>query len=925
VSYRLERVVGRDVELGILDGLLEGVGSGPSMLLVSGEAGIGKSTLWEAGIERSVERSWHVLSCRPVGVEARLSYAGLGDLLSGVLEDALPTLPVPQRRALEVALLLAEPNASPLDVRAVGLGLRGVLGTLASVGPVLVAIDDFQWLDVPTARALQFAARRLGQEPISILVSWRLGEGVPVALDELLPPERVVRLEVGPLSRGALARVVRSQVAEAFTRATLVRLHEASGGNPFFALEIARALRRLGTEPAPGEPLLVPENLSDLVRERLDSLPAGTGAALVAAAALSRPTPALIKRLTGSGSSLRAAVQAGVIELEGEWIRFTHPLLASVVYSTATVNQRRRLHRKLAILVDDPEERARHLGLATEVHDEEVAAALEEAGRLARARGAPETAAELAEQAWRLTSPLHTDDRARRKVEAAESHLQTGDLARARVLLEQATSTLPPGPVRARGLVALALVQAHEASRWEESFATEEQALREVGEDNRLRAEIERQLGWSYAASRQALRAEPHARVALELAERLEDRVLLAEALAAYASVEFQRGRGFRRDLIERALALDTLYEHPRVFRHPNWPFHMLLRWTGDHVGARSSLETLLRVALERGEENAPPWLLGHLSEVELEAGNWAAALRLAEEAYALAVDTGQDAPRRNALMARADVEAHQGKTEAARAVAEEQLETGSETGRIGSRALLGFIELSLENAAAAARYLTPLLRDARRAGVEDPSVYPFWPDAIEALIACGELERAESVLGWLEKCGRTLDRPWALATAARSRGLLAAGRGDLDAALAAFGAALREHERLAMPFELARTLLALGAVRRRANRKRAARETLQKALELFEQLGAQLWADRARAELGRVSGRQPAGGKLTEGERRVAELIVRGRTNREAAAELFLSERTVEGHLSHIYAKLGVRSRVELARRLASSPVKSG
>jgi DNA-binding CsgD family transcriptional regulator len=511
------------------------------------------------------------------------------------------------------------------------------------------------------------------------------------------------------------------------------------------------------------------------------------------------------------------------------------------------------------------------------------------------------------------------EDIGRRQIEAAEHHLHAGDLARARALLEQATSTLQPGSVRARGLLTLSRVQADESDHWDEPLATLEQALREVGDDNRLRAEIERQFAWACAADRRAARAEPHARAALQLAESLGDRVLLAEALAVYASVEFQRGRGLRRELMERALALDTLYEHTRVARNPNWPFEWLLTWTGDYAGARTCLETLLVLARERGEESAPPWLLCALSEVELVAGYWDTALRLADEARTMAAATGQSSLLREARAARAHIDAYQGRIGAARPVAEELLATGSHFDRVHARALLGFIELSLENAVAAARLLTPLLSDARRNGVEDPSVYPFWPDAIEALIASGELDEAEPVLEWLEERGQTLERPWAQATAGRCRALLSAARGDVGAALGAAREAAHVHSVLEQPFEFARTLLIKGRVARRAKKKRVARDALEQAREIFDRLDAALWSKQALEELARIGGRAPSGTELTPTEERVAALVAEGHANREVASALYVSENTIESHLTHIYAKLGVHSRTELAGRITA------
>jgi len=911
-------IVGREVELASVERFLDSVTAGPVFFVIEGEAGIGKTTIWDAGVARARERLCWVLMSRPAESETKMSYAALGDLLDPVLEETLRQLPEPQRRALEVALLRTKAKGAPPEPRTVGVAVLNVLRALAKVAPVVVAVDDLQWLDPSSARTLEFALRRLESLPVGLLATWRNGPRRVGAI-ALTGAERV---PVGPLDAAALDPVIRAHLDTGFAPPTLHRLEKVSGGNPFYALEIARALVQQGGQMAPGEPLPIPHDLDELVGRRLARLPSGTRTALVAAAALSRPTSALVAAATSKGDELDKAERAGVIAIDREAIHFTHPLLAAAVYASATANERRVLHRRIADAVEDREERARHLALAAEGPDEEVAAALEAASVAARGRGAPETAAEHAEQAWRLTPPDRVEDVQRRKIGAADHLLHSGDHRRAHTLIDQAISALDAGPLRARALVTLGLIQAHAFNRWDESIATLEQALKEVGDDERLRAETERQVGWSSAARSRALQAEPHVGAALELAERLGDRVLLAEALAAYASVEFQRGRGFRRDLMERALALDTSYEHARIFRHPYWALRTPLQCSGDLAGARVALETLLRLAHERGEENAPPWLLWALSEVEKEAGDWDAALRLADEAQALAVQTGQETPRQNALETRAETEAHYGRTEAARKWAEQELTSDGE--HWGAQMLLGFIELSLERSAAAARHLAPVLKEARRHGVDDPSVYPFWPDAIEALVGTGELDRAEEVLEWLEERGRMLDRPWALATAGRCRALLCAARGDLASALESVEAALRAHERLPQPFELARTLLVKGRIARRAKQKRMAREALEQAVEIFDRMGAALWSKQARGELARIGGRV-ATGDLTPTQSRIAELVASGHTNREVAEAMFVTVKTVEANLSKIYRKVGVTSRRELARELRSgAPTKA-
>ena len=241
-------VVGRESELAAIHDFLDGVPAGPAALLVVGEPGIGKTTLWNEGVAAAGERGRRILSCRPVEAEIALPFAALGDLLERVPGDVLARLPEPQREALEIALLRAETKPGPLHGRAVGVGVLGAIRALAEDVPVVVAIDDVQWLDSPSADALAFAARRLRDEPVGFLLARRADarDDAPLPLESALDPTRVTRLSVGPLDLQSLDRLLRSQLDRQFLRPALVELQRVSGGNPFFALELGRALHRAG-------------------------------------------------------------------------------------------------------------------------------------------------------------------------------------------------------------------------------------------------------------------------------------------------------------------------------------------------------------------------------------------------------------------------------------------------------------------------------------------------------------------------------------------------------------------------------------------------------------------------------------------------------------------------------------------------------
>ena len=289
-------IIARQSELAALDDFLAGIAEGPEALFFEGEAGIGKTWLWREGLDRARARGVRVLATRPGGAEVQLAFAGIADLLNDVLDQVLGELPPPQRRALAIALLVEDPDGAPPDDRAVGAAFLATLRMVAADGPVVLAVDDVQWLDTASERALEFALRRLGGEQLAVLGTIRVSpeESEPVELLRSLPHERLTRLSIGPLSVGALYELIKARLGVQLSRSTLLRLHETSAGNPFYALELGRALVDLGEEPVPGEPLPVPAGLRDLVLGRLRQLPERTREALLVASAVSRPTLAVL-------------------------------------------------------------------------------------------------------------------------------------------------------------------------------------------------------------------------------------------------------------------------------------------------------------------------------------------------------------------------------------------------------------------------------------------------------------------------------------------------------------------------------------------------------------------------------------------------------------------------------------------------------
>ncbi len=913
-------VIGREDELASIESFFDRVETGPAALVLSGEAGIGKTILWESGVEEARGRFGRVLSCHGVEAEASLSYAGLSDLLADSLDDIASSLPLPRRRALEVALLLAEPGEAPPDPHAIGLAVLDALRALAERGPVLVALDDAQWLDPPSAGVLQIALRRLREEPIGLLATLRLGPDVEsaVELERVFSETRLVDLSIGPLSLAAVQRLLTTRLGLDLTRPEITRVQDATAGNPFFALELGRELVRTNTRPTAGRALPMPESLQELLGDRLARLPTHTGDVLLQAAALARPTLELVTAAYGEREpvleALEAAVREGVVGLDDSSIRFTHPLLASISYEQAPVWKRRAVHRALANVVTDVEERARHLALAAEGPDSVVASYLDAAAEQAAARGAPRAAGELSELAADMTpdDPLLTR---RRRLQAGKYYSRAGSRDQAVALLDQLLEQVPPGPERADVLLARISTFVGDTSVL---LALSDEALDSAEDDDVRSARVLASRTWVHLIKADGAAALADGRAALRKAEQADDPTLVVTTIARLAQAEVW-GADVTPGLLERGVEIEERLGLELDYRtSPRAYLPRLLMRRGELGRARAMLEEAEASSAASGDAFTRTHALWYLSILEWLAGRWQLALAHA----ATANDVTEQLWEHTMYVGRfrALIETDLGLVEQARASAEGGLayarSSSNETFLIVTLGVLGRLELALGNLEAAGDYLRELPGRLLAGGLNDPT-QPLWSDAIETLVALGELEQAGVYLEDYERYAGQLGSPLAMEGVLRCRGLLYAATGDVPAALAAFDGAIAEQPIPVWPFERGRTLLCLGVVRRQAQQKRAARENLEQALALFEELGARLWADKARAELRRIGGRAPTSDDLTETERRVAELAGRGRSNKEIAAELFMGVSTVEAHLSHVYRKLGVR-RAGLASRLA-------
>jgi DNA-binding CsgD family transcriptional regulator len=903
-------VVGRQPELDAAAEFIEQVARGPAVLAFEGEAGIGKTTVWRAACDLAKCASYGILTTRPAEPDRQLSFVGLTDLFSELEARLFADLPDPQRLALDAALLRGHGRVS--NSRAVYTAVLTVLTRLASEVPLVLAVDDLQWLDPASARALEFASRRLTTQRVGLLLASRLGElGDVAGLSRASAGRWSKRLGLESLSLAGTQRLLKDRLECSYSRPTLLRVHESSGGNPFFALELARALGP--SDPKPGQPLPVPADVHRLVRQRIERLPARTRRALLRASALSQPNVNLV------GAALGPARREGLVDLtdDGEVV-FAHPLYASAVYEVAPPDERRRCHRELARRVTDLEERARHLALGTRGPDESVAEELDRAADRAGARGAPEMAAQLWELAAERTDAGADADYRRRARQAADAHIRCGAISRAGELLRPLVDEAPSGDERAELLIGLM-----DAARdWEEMSLLSEHALDEAVSDA-VRSKAHVAVGWAIWPERDIDFALHHGRLALQCAERSGDTWLLLETLGSLSFWELVAGR-MTPGMLDRAVELKKTVAGGVLFSGgPSDPrFVLALRhlYQGRLDSARELMRRLLDEAAAEGNEPQSILLRFGLVNVDLRSGNW-------RRAAARAADTFDDVEQIGPLSFggmhnywKALVDVHLGRVAEARAAARAGVDAARAAKHGGFMAsnlsVLGFLELSLGNESGALVHLRPQL-DWVREKKGALATHPSDAYALEALVGGGCLAEAAEQIDRFEAEAQALESPWALAGASRCRGLLAAAAGDFTAALTAFETAVGYQEHGAWPFERARTLLFLGRTQRRAKQKAPARTSLQSALETFDLLPAPLWAERVREELARLGLRRGERDELTETERRVAELAASGLKNREVAARLFISPKTVEANLARAYRKLGIRSRAELGARL--------
>ena len=908
------RLVERSVELQAVTDFLTSITERPSGLVIDGEVGIGKTTLWSASVQQARDRQFRVLSARASEVGSGAPYAAIAELISDVDCRAVDGLPSVQRGALDRVRLRAHGPDSPGENRIVATTFLSILHILEAESPVLVAIDDVQWLDASSQSVVAFVARRLDRR-IGVLFAEGSGPDTgdtTASWLQLAGQKAIERIHLGPLGLGGLHTLISDRLGQRLPRPTTLGIAELARGNLHYALELARA----ANDQTPTIQPVLPAPLAELVRDRVGQLQGDVRDVLLAAACVSDPTVGLLARATGSSEEravelLEPLEDKGIIGIQGNRVRFSHPLLARGVYADADLARRRRMHRTLADIESHPELKARHLALSTISSDPATLKALDTAADAAYTRGAPAAAAELIELARQLGG-----DTPQRRIRAAACHFQAGNAGPARAIVEPMVSQLPPGPLRASVANLLA-----EVRMYDNSFADAAELLRGAEDDAATDPTVLVQtfLLLSFAQLNTGEYADSlhYALKAATLAEELDIPALTSQARANQVNVGLVCGQGVDEPSLQDALKS----EDPDIDVAP--PFSasavnaLALAWTGRLEQARTQMLVVRNRCIERNANSHIMFVDLHSTLIDVWRADFAAATLTAKDAMERAELLGGDHMAVIAHAALAVVGAYTGRERDARADAHAAIDGAN---RCGSTRLadmpvmtLGFLDVSLGNYAEALTRLQPLI--ARLNTLPGTEIYTaaFIPDAVEAMLALGHISEAGPLIDLLEHNGRRLDRPWMLAAGARCRSIWLSAQGDAEAATCMAQQAMAEHDRLPMPFERARTQLLLGQLQHGQHLVEAATVTLGEALRTFDQAGTPLWANRARAELAQHL-------RLTPSEQSVAELAASGMTNYDVAASLDISPKTVEANLTRIYRKLGIHSRAELGKRMSQS-----
>jgi DNA-binding CsgD family transcriptional regulator len=915
----LPSLVGRRRECAVLDDLLAELRAGRSTVcVIRGEAGVGKSVLLEYVCAQASGTT--VVNAQGIEADIELAYASLHQLCMPFL-SSVGELPEPQRDALQVAFGMAA--GEPPDRFLVGLAVLSLLTRASEARPVLVVVDDVQWLDLVSLQTLEFVARRLLAEAVALVFTVRDPEGTEVLTG--LPDLRLAGLD-----RQAAAELLEVSVDGRLDLRVRDRLLAETHGNPLALLELSRG--RSAAELAYGLDAIDSTSLStrlehDFAR-RVAALPENTRTLLLVAAAEPVGDPQLLVRATELlkvTPDAAPAKAAGLLQF-GETVRFRHPLARSAVYRAADPEERRSVHRALAEATDavlDPDRRAWHAALASDGPDESVADGLEQAAGRARQRGGMAAEAVLLERAATLTPDPW--QRGRRALAGAEAHVAAAAPDRAAELASLA-HLCPLSPLDRARLARLRARMLFGRSRSDEAAPLLlDAAARFTAEGSPLARET-----YLEALSATVFAGRVHgpcgaqavavaARTSGAPASASEASDLLLDGIATLLADGHERGLPalatayepfLHEPLDSRDAAMRWLLSVPvaiESFFHHRWDVHA---W--DALSARAE-----RVAREIGALSVLPSLLVFRAGLQVQYGDLAAATLLLEEADALASATGQ-APLQYASLVLA---AWAGDETAATGVVDEARAAALEHGEVSLLRVTGYVQGVLYNGLG--RYEEALA--AARIGIDEDG-FNFTGmslvEHLEAAVHSGELDQAQESLARLVELTKAVDTGWARGVVARGRAQLA---GDGDDVELLFRTALAEFRRDRMSLEIARTHLVYGEWLRRNRRRADAREQLRTAYQMFDGMRSVAYAERAQRELlatgQHVRARSAdTAQRLTAQEAQIATLAAGGMTNQKIGAELFLSPHTVEWHLRKVYSKLGIGSRRDLATALATT-----
>ena len=910
-------LIGRTQEVSQLTALIDAARNGrSSALIIHGDPGIGKTSLLEHAVHEA--EGFRVLRARPLQAESELPFAGLSELVHPIL-GLRERIPSPQQAALAGALALGPAVGG--DRFAVAAATLSVLAAAADDGPVLVVVDDAHWLDEPSRVSLIFAGRRLGSEGIALLFGMR---DRPWLEDTGL---RTMRLDGLPPDAAAVLIDHTEMVLDTGVRDRVV---SETRGNPLAIIEAVSTLtedERRGRVPIE-RPLAVGATLERAFSQQLEDLPDDTRRALlIAAASDTRDAGEIFAAMAGEGLSpqaLEAAERAEMITLSAERVEFRHPLVRSAAYHARDPARRREAHRALASAVGGVDQGAWHLAAAAAGPDEKAAAMLEASATQALGRSAYGAAGRALEAAAAL-SPDEAG-RLRRLTGAGRAIWLGGEPARAARVLETAAELAGDPVVRAQvqQLRAQAMYFTYPVAETHSMLVTE--AGRVAGREPSLAAQM------LCTASNVSIMAGDVARaeeLALEAMRMVDDDDGPAAIVATLTLGGTSALRGNVTDglaLIDGVLAAEreVLLDPASEAASGLFAVIPVLTWTDRRLPARAMLENIIGGARGAGAVTGLPFWLAGLSELELREGRITPAYAAASESVQLARDTGQATELTHSLVTLARLDAILGNEAECRSLVTAALESARRTGAASietyAASVLGLLELSLGRPDRAISHLVACdrLRTAHGAGLL--AVVHWAGDLIDAQVRADDLEGAHATVEMVQANAEHTGVRWELSIAARGRAMLAPESGyepEFERALALHGDDTR--------YERARTLLALGMRRRRSRRRADARTALRDALAYFESSGALPWAEQARVEL-RAAGETLAPGRsepeslraLTPQELQVALTVAAGATNKEAAAALFLSTKTVEFHLSNAYRKLNLRSRAELVRKVA-------